>query len=253
MALTGSLDDDEYWPEFGTVVIRDKAYGRFEDDPDEDSLSPLLTETAGPLFGTVARAGNGWLHLNSGGQPQQVRIEAHDDAPPVETGAWPDVMETPYRSVTGQVALAMTTSGPWSSSPGLAIGAGLGRYRARVSRAVGKDYSDRWLVQFWPQQQRNEPAWLRRAPGRDGQTSAAWHRAVSLGEDLFAMVSWSGHGKIGTTVPRLAAELLVEPAAIIAALGDPEGAYLRLRGDLSGLDSHIRLMGFTEEHQQSWA
>jgi hypothetical protein len=78
MALVRFHDEDGYQPEFGTVVIRDaiSATGRWQ-----DLQSLALDEHAGPLFGTVARAGEGvasadrgrWAPPGAGGGPRSAR------------------------------------------------------------------------------------------------------------------------------------------------------------------------------------
>lgn len=107
------LSEDEYSPEFGSVVIRDGVFGGAVDGGLREPA--LLAESAGPSWGTVARAGAGWLQLNATDEYQRVLIEAHDGAPAPETEAWRDVLETPYLGGTGAVGFTTTTSGPAQS------------------------------------------------------------------------------------------------------------------------------------------
>jgi len=246
MGFIDSLEDEDYWPEFGTVVIRDKGDQRFEGERDGDADIFLLSELAGPLFGTVARAGNGWLQLTATDSRQHVRIETHDTMPLVESGPWLDIMETPYRSFSGMVAFATMTSGPYWSNLGLSLGQGPGLYRARVYRADGEDGGNLWLVRFWPERQIELPRWLRREPGSDGETSATGYRAEGLGEDIFSMVSWTPHGQLSTTVTQLAVNILADTDAILAVLRDPESAYLRLQG-IPDQNSLLEIAVFTDD------
>ncbi|MFI5590137.1 hypothetical protein ACIA5G_34180 [Amycolatopsis sp. NPDC051758] len=83
MTLLGFLEDDEYQPEYGTLVVR----GRHA----VDGLEPLENELLGELAtealsGTVATAGDGWVHGHAGDPFQAVRLEAHDAPPSVVVG-----------------------------------------------------------------------------------------------------------------------------------------------------------------------
>ncbi|MBU2663786.1 hypothetical protein KOI35_09725 [Actinoplanes bogorensis] len=201
MALVRELYEDEYSPEFSSIVIRDAMTM-----PTPLWLrAPLLDESAGPLWGTVGRAGDGWLQLNAVGGYQRVRLEAHDEAPPPETERWTSVFEMPYFCGTGTVGFTSTTNAsPYS---GLELGPP-GHYRARVGRRPADDEGDIWVVRFWPEPVR-PPRWLTRGPDDE---------LDSVGDDIYALVGWAPDGRLETTVAELADALLLDAATVRAAL-----------------------------------
>ncbi|MEV6850949.1 hypothetical protein [Actinoplanes sp. NPDC051411] len=204
MGVIARLYEDEYGPEFGSVVIRDDdPCGQFDDVDD----GGLLGESSGSLWGTVARAGTGFLQLNATGSNQRVLIEAHDGEPGPETEPWGDVVETPYFCRTGFVHLTRTTGGTRHSWTAFPLG-GPGHYRARVCRvAVGRGFD--WTVRFWAAHLRL-PAWL----VRDPET----FRPDTLDDDIYALASWSPLGRMTTTIDDLAGTLLVDLESVRAAL-----------------------------------
>ncbi|WP_152551998.1 hypothetical protein [Actinokineospora spheciospongiae] len=107
MGMLGMVEDDEYLPEYGTLVVRDGVGG--DRLPEAGGLLGELETSA--LSGELATAGDGWLHGSTGDPYQEVRLEAHDGAPAVELGEWEDVLVTPYRSRTGSVGLGSLTGG----------------------------------------------------------------------------------------------------------------------------------------------
>ncbi|BCY11215.1 hypothetical protein [Actinoplanes sp. L3-i22] len=235
MGVIASLYEDEYRPEFGHVVIRDAGDGA------GDVRAGLLARDAGGLAGTVARAGAGWLELHAGEDRQRVRIEAHDRAPEPESAGWLDVLETPYRSLTGLLGFTTTTGGP--ARTGIELGAGPGDYRVRVCRRPAGDEGGHWIVRVWPASPVIRPRWLVRAPDRAGETSASGPRAVRVDDDVFALVSWSPGGRLVTTIARLAGEALVEPGVIAAVLSDAAAANLRVQGDVTDAAAPLELVG----------
>ncbi|MEW2504735.1 hypothetical protein AB0878_30135 [Amycolatopsis sp. NPDC047767] len=59
MTILGFCEDDEYLPEYGTVVVRDV----YREDRLPSLGNELLGELAtNALSGTIATAGDGWLH-----------------------------------------------------------------------------------------------------------------------------------------------------------------------------------------------
>lgn len=200
MALVGELYEDEYSPEFSSIVIRDALV----DGPGHLIRAPLLGEGAGPMWGTVGRAGDGWLQLNALSGFHRVRLEAHDAAPLPESELWRDVFETPYHCGSGTVGLTSTTNGsPYS---GLELGPP-GFYRVRVCRRPADDEGDIWVARFWPEAVR-PPRWLIRGP-------LLWGKVA---DDVYAMVSWTPEGRLETTMGELAEALQLSAAAIAAAL-----------------------------------
>lgn len=217
MSLLHSVEDPEYWPEFGSIVIRDAAAPTGVDVAGPDA--PMLDEYEVSLpWGTLGRAGGGWIHLSAGDAPQRIRIEVHDGAAPFEPGdAWSDVLETPYHSSTGWTGLTTTTSGP--GNPGLELGVP-GPYRVRVHRRLTDpiERESDWLLQFWPElldasdASLRPPRWLL----RDGPPA---QRPDDLAADLLAVIAWSRGTRIESTLAELADRLLAPVAAVRAALG----------------------------------
>jgi hypothetical protein len=199
--MIAQLHEEAYGPEFGSVVIRDDdPHGQF-DDADSGGL---LDESSGSLWGTVARAGAGFLQLDATDSDQRVLIEVHDGEPAPETGPWGDVVETPYFCRTGFIHLTTTTG---FSSTGLALGEP-GHYRARVCR-VARGRSFDWTVRFWAARP-SRPTWLVRNP----QT----FRPEALDDDIYALASWSPAGRMTTTLDELSRALLADRASVRAAL-----------------------------------
>jgi len=213
VALVRFLADDEYRPEFSSVVIRDVTVGTRQ-----RLRAPLLNEGAGPLWGTVGRAGAGWLQLAASDQYERVRLEAHDAGPPPESEDWRDVLETPYYSGTGTVGLTSTTGG--NPGSGLELGPP-GYYRARVCRRPADDEGDVWVVRFWAGDVR-PPQWLVRGPIAGG----------SVTDDVYALVSWAPDGRLTTSAAELAEALLVDVATVGSAL---RGDYLIVEDSGSAL------------------
>lgn len=173
MALLRAHETDEYWAEYAVLVVRDR-----DGEVDYESVG-LLGEFATEALpgGTIALAGVGWLwaRASSGDGDNEVRLEAHDEAPPgdlADVGAWDDVMETPYLSSSGTVGLSMLTGGDHDEHT-LVLGSP-GYYRVRVCcrrPQAAEDAGDReqggdtWRLQFWPAPGDPEPPrWLVRAP-----------------------------------------------------------------------------------------
>ncbi|WP_424186857.1 hypothetical protein ACOBQX_03215 [Actinokineospora sp. G85] len=203
MGIRGMIEDDEYWPEYGTLVIRD---GVGDDRLPE--LGGLLGELAtSALGGEVATAGDGWLHGAAGDAHQAVRIEAHDGEPAVELGEWEDVLLTPYRSRTGSVGLGTLTGGIRGN--GLALGRS-GLFEVRVARRAAEE-GKVWLVQFWPVESSAGHRWVKRTTAAEGARQAGWgqvlgyqamdvaHRAAGYG--LRHPDSWYDEPLPGEPVP----------------------------------------------------
>ncbi|MFF5987656.1 hypothetical protein [Prauserella flavalba] len=211
MALLGVHEDTEYLPEYGTVVVRDDWPAREESLPEHENalLGELATEA---LAGTIATAGDGWLHGHAGDPYQSVRLEAHDTEPPSAGDAWEDVVETPFHSRSGAVALGLLTGGTDDGT--LELGA-RGSFRARVSRRAADEgeEGDVWLVQFWPAPARQEPPrWLRR--GRPALSGTGRERYVWAASDLASVAAWSDPAR----TEGLAGRLLLPEAELPALL-----------------------------------
>ncbi|MET7991658.1 hypothetical protein ABZU76_12180 [Amycolatopsis sp. NPDC005232] len=175
MTILGFCEDDEYLPEYGTVVFRD-VYR-------EDGLPSLSTELLGELAtnalsGTVATAGDGWLHGTAGDPYQAVRWEAHDEPPDVRLGDWEDIVETPFHSRSGVVSLGTLTGGTFGDE--LSLGA-KGLFRVRVCRkaADGGEEGDVWLIQSWPVPGTPEaPRWLKRTRAAVRSANPGWQQVL---------------------------------------------------------------------------
>jgi len=173
MTLLGVFEDDEYLPEYGTLVIRD----RYAADGLPALAGTLLGELAtSALSGTVATAGDGWLHGHAGDPHQTVRIEAHDSEPEPDTENWEDVAESPYHSRGGRVGLSSLTGD--SRDDGLELG-GRGTFRARVSRRAAPEgvAGDVWLIQFWPSPA-GLPRLLKRTRPAPQPGNAGWQQVL---------------------------------------------------------------------------
>ncbi|WP_410643545.1 hypothetical protein [Amycolatopsis sp. lyj-346] len=170
MTLLGVLEDDEYLPGHGVLVIRD----RHAPDAGEPQGHALLGELAtDALSGTIATAGDGWVHGRAGDPGQAVRLEAHDGPPRIALAEWEDVVETPFHSRTGRLAFADLTGGEDEGT--LELGR-RGLFRARIARRAATDgeEGDVWLLQFWPCADPGLPRWVRRTRPAIGSPDPGW-------------------------------------------------------------------------------
>ncbi len=163
--MRGIHEDDDHWPEFGTLTVRDTWLGDGDDGPfgqHDSRVQPC---------GTIVRTGHGWLEAAAGDGPVVVRMELHDSAPPEDTAEWADVVQIPYRSRSGAVGLTYVTGGPGNEHLRLA---GPGPYRVRVCArsSADEDVEAVWRLCFWPVAGVEPPRWSARArpavPAGDG-------------------------------------------------------------------------------------
>jgi hypothetical protein len=183
MGRLGLFDEDDYLPEFGTLVVRD-IWVREPAPPVPDLLDEYATD-AQPS-GTIARAGNGWLEGAAGDRSQRVRLEYHDEPPADDHGGWDDVVETPYRSRTGAVCLTTVTGA--GERADLTLG-GPGTYRVRVTRRYDEEQGDRWRLRFWPAEP-EPPRWLARRDPVVRQGDSGWQDVLGFAaEELTWIVS----------------------------------------------------------------
>lgn len=188
MTLLEACEDDEYLPEYGTVVVRD----RNAPDGSEPLENALLAELAtDALSGTVATAGDGWVHGHAGDPFQAVRLEAHDAPPSLALEEWEDVVESPFHSRSGRLALGYLTGGE-HDDPVLALGR-RGLFRVRVARraATGGEEGDVWLLQFWPSAEPALPRWVRRTRPALAGPDTGWREV--LGHAVLD-VAWAAAG-----------------------------------------------------------
>jgi hypothetical protein len=171
MAILGTFEDGEYRPESGTLIVRDEgareARGPFSRHGSQ--VQPC---------GTIVRTGNGWLEGAAGPGPDVVRLEAHDSAPEDDTADWADVVEIPYRSLSGKLGLDYVTGGGGVGTFALP---GAGAYRVRVTRrrVVEGEWRDRWLLRFWPAEPA-PPRWLRRRETAVRPAEPGWYHVFSF-------------------------------------------------------------------------
>ena len=193
MALLSTYADDEYLPEFGTLMVRDHWDQGVVVVPQPDGEPPREYPQDTQPTGTLTRSGDGWLEGSAGDGYLIVRLEAHSSEPPDDRLEWTDVAETPYYSGVGAVGLTYVTGGTVARS--LELG-GPGRYAVRVSRRAARadeladpdvaDPGDLWRLQFWPDRCAALPRWLRRGrpatrAGDPGWSSLLRGNAMELG------------------------------------------------------------------------
>ncbi|GAA3224313.1 hypothetical protein [Actinocorallia longicatena] len=149
MTLVRAVRDDDHFPEYGLIVLRDDGY---DGDDDGEGILEEYDSEAHP-GGTVAVAGEGWLYANATSDGTAVRLELHDAEPPLELDTWEDVMETPLLVRGGVVALEALTGG--GLGPELEL-PGAGRYRVRVARRWAEGVAE-WALCFWADPGGTEP------------------------------------------------------------------------------------------------
>ena len=153
--LLRSLADDEYWSEYGVMVVLDGPGGDDDAglalDPALGLDSELLTvfATDSQPGGTVAHSGAGWLWGRVGWMDSYhvVRLEAHDAPPADDRGDWEEVAETPYWSHSGTVMFSTLTGG-WDAEAGALELGPPGLYRVRVSCV--RDFSQSRADEYRP-------------------------------------------------------------------------------------------------------
>ncbi|WHT15792.1 hypothetical protein N8J89_21910 [Crossiella sp. CA-258035] len=223
MALLGMFIDDEYLPEYGTLVLID-AYRGGDPEPPEggEQLNPGALELLGG--GTVAIGGFGWLHGDACDGYHRVALELHDGPPPPERAPWTDVAETSYLSHSGFVGLTFLTGGVISE--GLELG-GPGAYRVRVCSRAAQDEGKLWRLQFWAAEP-EVPRWF----ARQGRT---YDLMTWFTSDLVMIAAWSELTGRRWRLAELAEWLLVEPSVVREAfeLTAAKGS-VAVVGDLSG-------------------
>jgi hypothetical protein len=209
VTLLRSFDDHEYWPEYGTFLIRDA--------PPIPSARPQVSELLGEYVvatqpcGSVARAGLGWLDGLASDAHHDVRLEAHDSAPVLDLEGWPDVVETPM-ATAGIMGLTTVTGG--SGPDPFRVGPP-GLYRVRFAgRPAGA--ANAYRLQFWPVETSvatplEPPRWLARTPHPERRADAA---LAYLASDLIACVLWAQEGGTELTVRVLADRLLLTPDTV---------------------------------------
>jgi len=88
MSIVRSVEESEYYPDYGTLVVRDQWIGPLVPESRElFSEAGALSELAKTdlVIGAQVIAGEGWLHGSSGDGYHRVRLELHD-GPPASSG-----------------------------------------------------------------------------------------------------------------------------------------------------------------------
>jgi hypothetical protein len=199
-----TLDDEEHWPHFSTIVVTE-GFGSDDDLLDWPAGPDDLGDDVG--LGSAGRAGTGWLWISAGDGPHHLILEVHDVSPGIPGADWPQVWETPYRSVTGAVGLSNLTDGPARETVDLL---GRGSYRLQVGSRWDGDNGE-WLLRWWPSSPEEPPRWLRRGPDQ-------YATAAHFAEDVAALVAWSPGRRLTCTAVELADRLSVAPAEAQAAV-----------------------------------
>ncbi|WP_173081035.1 hypothetical protein [Phytohabitans rumicis] len=183
MTLLRGFEDNEYWPEYGTFLVRDSV----PHETVRPRVDPLLAEYAvdSQPCGSVARGGDGWLDGTATDRHHAVRLELHDGPPGPDAGDWAEVVETPMVS-GGAVGLTMVTGGPGRDPFRLG---GPGLYRVRFARRLA-DEGDEYRLQFWPVDAPPEPPrWVKRSAALVEKGNPGWREALgSPAMDLHAVV-----------------------------------------------------------------
>jgi hypothetical protein len=208
MTVVGEYQEDYYLPEDGILVVGEAGAGFGEDEMSATDAHPC---------GTIVRTGHGWLYAAGGDGPCVVRLQAHDGRPGDEdVDDWADLVEVPYRSLTGAVELRLLTT--CSGGEDLHLGEP-GLYRLRVAHRPlpqttevvsaedeneALEPTDLWQLDFWPVTGTVEPPrWVRRVrpavrPADPGWTSLLGFEAKEVAD----VVRWARPGE-GMTVDDL--------------------------------------------------
>jgi len=210
LTLLRSFEDHEYWPEYGTFLLRDAT----PRGPARVRVGDLLGEYAvdAAPCGSVARAGDGWLDGPATDQYHAVRLEVHDSPPEPDPADWAEMLETPM-ATGGTIGLAMVTGGCGRDQfrlgePGI--------YRVRFSRRPAVE-GDSYRLQFWPVDgPPDPPRWIARShPLAEDSNARDDRRRYGRGaSDLVSLLLWAQEGAAEVTVDWLADRLLTSPTTV---------------------------------------
>ena len=158
-------EDEDYLPEFGTLIVLDDG-AHVEDGPFSRQYSKVQP------CGTIVRTGHGWLEGAAGDGPHVVRVAVHDSAPADDVTDWEDVVEIPYRSLSGRIGLGYVTGG--FAGDVFALPAA-GSYRVLATRrSLGDDeLDDLWSLRFWSAEP-VPPRWLARRAAAVRPADPGW-------------------------------------------------------------------------------
>jgi hypothetical protein len=250
MPLVRAFENRDYWPEYGTLVIRDVPAS----DRSRRQVSELLAQYALDTqpSGSVARAGDGWVEgVASGDHRHTVRLEVHNSPPPDDDlPAWADVLDTPFIT-SGLVRLALTTGG--SVGEPFELGRP-GRYRIQYARrpvVAGQDPEGspcEYRLRFWPVATPPEPPrWLRRSGPLVDRRPAAERDAFdgsyrSAITDIVMVVLWAEESASSVTLAGLADRLLTSTATVRDVIEHPRTSrVLIVDGDLDDVDAALAM------------
>ncbi|WP_262061181.1 hypothetical protein [Streptomyces sp. STR69] len=247
MPLLRAVDNDDYWPEYGTFVIRDVPWLNRSGPQVGELLAEFAVETQ--PSGSFARAGDGWVEGVAADSQHTVRIEVYD-APPDDDdlSEWDDVMETPFVS-SGLVSLALVVAGPVGEPIRLGPPSAYRILFARRPLTAGDDprgWPCEYRLRFWPVDAPGEPPrWLRRsAPLVDARP--ADQRGVfdgsyrSVVTDVAMLALWAAESATPVTLRWLADRLATTTATVRGVMEHPRaGLVLTVDGDLDDVDAPL--------------
>ncbi|MFD7658735.1 DUF6042 family protein [Actinosynnema sp. NPDC059797] len=190
--MRGTYEDEDHWPEFGTLTVRDTRGGDGGDGPFEQHAS-----RAQPC-GTIVRTGYGWLEAAAGDGPVVVRMESHDSPPPEDTAEWDDVVEIPYRSRSGVVGLTYVTGGPGDEHLRL-TGPGLYRVRVCAASSADEEVEAVWRLCFWPVIEVEPPRWSARARPAVPVGGGGWRHLFGYHVTDLLFAVWAARDADGAT------------------------------------------------------
>ena len=217
MGVLRVFEADDYRPEYSLLVLNDPAV----EWPFEEPEIPHYRDRGDTPNGTFAGSGAGWIYAGAPDLDDHlVRLELHDDPPAAGQQQFDEVLETPYRSSSGEISLAWVTCGPGARAD-LELG-DAEWFRVRIARRR-EDADDRpgfrfhWLLQFWPDTAVAVPVWLARS-----ETVSS----SRLSQDLEAVLRWTPQLPLETSIPELAKRLLVSESDVRDGLTTAEQAGL---------------------------
>jgi hypothetical protein len=247
MPLLRVVEDHDYWPEYGTLVIRDVR----RPDQVRPRVGELLAEYAVETqpSGSLARAGDGWLEGVAADSHHTVRIEVYDARPDDDDrSGWDDVLETPF-ATSGVARLALVVGGPTGEPVELGPP---GVYRVLFARrpVVAGQNPEGWpcayRLRFWPVEAPPEPPrWLRRSrplvdgrpAGERGAFDGRYRRAIT---DIVMLALWAAESATPVTLAWLADRMLTTTATVRAIIEHPGASrMLSIDGDLDDLDAPL--------------
>lgn len=180
-------------PESGILVVLDVRDAMHHEETSDNEAHPV---------GSIARSGNGWLYAAGGDGPCVVQLQANDDRPGDEdVDGWADVVEVPYQSPSGVVALSDLMDGPGEDH--LTLG-DPGGYRLRLAHRPlpaepprdedSLTPTDLWQLDFWPVSGEAEPPrWIRRARPPVWAPDPGWGSVLGFQEiEVANVIEWAG-------------------------------------------------------------